>query len=492
MAAGDYTQAAKPPMKLLDQLLQATSLCLARHESHFASGPLLAAVSGGRDSTVLAWLLSRLHYKGRLSGEVIVAHVDHGIHNDSAAAAEHVRDLCAELDLPFVSERLEGVLPSEEALRDARYEALIAMARGAGSKVVITGHHGDDNMETVLFRMLRGTGPRGLAGIPEFRRLTDDVAVVRPLLRIRKTTLHWLLELLGLSWFEDPTNADLSYARNRLRREVIPSLKRALGARLDLSLIALIRTARAVTDLLDTKGRRLVQDEAEFVTPWRCEFEIPQVDAENRSFLEEALCQVHEQLHPDRCRPPWTWVSRVLELLDSHDGRRVSGKKSLLAERTRRGLLLVDATASGAPPQEPVPVPAEGSIHFGTTEWQVSCRQLVEPPLDPSPWDSGSRRALLDPRDAEAPWRLRCRAAGDRFWPLGARGPVDLRRFMQNRHVPRFDRSRLPLLVDGKDRILWVPGVEIAAPARIRLDSETCYEVKLSIVGSEEAAGASY
>jgi tRNA(Ile)-lysidine synthase len=95
----------------------------------------------------------------------------------------------------------------------------------------------------------------------------------------------------------------------------------------------------------------------------------------------------------------------------------------------------------------------------------------------PSPREAGRFRALLDPRTTRLPWRLRTRRTGDRFHPLGAPEPLDLRRFLQGRHVPRFDRDRLPLVVDGDDRILWVPGVEVGEPARLRLNTRHCVEV---------------
>ena len=87
-------------------------------------------------------------------------------------------------------------------------------------------------------------------------------------------------------------------------------------------------------------------------------------------------------------------------------------------------------------------------------------------------------RALLDPRTAPLPWRLRTRRPGDVFQPLGHPQAIDLRRFLQSRHVPRFDRDRLPLLVDGVDRILWIPGVEVGEGVRLQLNSRRCIEVQ--------------
>ena len=98
------------------------------------------------------------------------------------------------------------------------------------------------------------------------------------------------------------------------------------------------------------------------------------------------------------------------------------------------------------------------------------------PPLQPSPAEAGPFRALIDRKSCSEQLRLRTRQVGDRFQPLGSRESMDLRRFLQSRHLPRFDRDRLPLLVDQDDRILWIPGVEVSELARLRLNTRQCLE----------------
>ena len=159
---------------------------------------------------------------------------------------------------------------------------------------------------------------------------------------------------------------------------------------------------------------------------------------------------------------------------------------TVLAERTRGGLLLLDTGRAGMPPPKDVALPmAPGTtaIRFGDTEWRILWARHTKPPPDSvtagAPGATGAHHALLDPRQSRWPWRLRTRKPGDRFWPLGRDLDVELRRFLQSRHVPRFDRDRLPLLVDADDGVLWVPGVEISNPARVRLDTGECVELRL-------------
>jgi tRNA(Ile)-lysidine synthetase-like protein len=178
------------------------------------------------------------------------------------------------------------------------------------------------------------------------------------------------------------------------------------------------------------------------------------------------------------------WLDRVTALLRMVDGKRVAGRGGLLAERTRDGVLLLDPERAGAVPKThdggQLFTWDGGRQRFGATEWSLEGFEHPLPPLVPSPREAGRLRALLDPRLSTLPWRLRTRRPDDRFHPLGSKAPLALRRFLQSRHVPRFDRDRLPLLVDAHDRILWIPGVEISEVARLHLNTRRCVEVRAS------------
>jgi tRNA(Ile)-lysidine synthase len=471
-------------MDSFPRLLDAVARCLCRFESVVAERPVLAAVSGGVDSTALLLALARLRRDGRLAGPVLAAHVDHAVRADSADNARHVAALCARLDVPLTVHRLppHDGHASEATLREARYAALHDAASASGAGLLLTAHHADDNLETVLFRMLRGTGPRGLAGIPESRWLgagARRVLVVRPLLRCRRSALERALAELGEAAYEDATNRDVRYARNELRLQTIPALRASLGLGLDVALMTVASTARSTTELLQAHGLRILSQRARRKTGWSVELDLRGLDPNAAPFVREALRIAHENLHPDGGAPSTAWLDRAEALLRAHDGTRLGGRGGLLAERTRDGLLVLDPSRAPAPPTAASQPFAwdQGLQRFGDTEWALAGVEHPLPPLAPSPAEAGRWRALLDPRAAPLPWRLRTRRSGDRFHPLGIGRDLELRRFLMSRHVPRFDRDRMPLLVDAADRILWVPGVEIAEPVRLQLNSRRCIEV---------------
>ena len=259
------------------RLLDTCAKTLSRYENVAAEGPVLAAVSGGMDSTLLLLALARLHGEDRLPGPLCVAHIDHGVRPDSRENAQHVLDLCDRLDVPIQIRRLrwaQDETPGEDALRTARYEQLQDCARHFGAGLLVTGHHADDNLETVLFRMLRGTGPRGLAGIPESRWLGDDehrLLLVRPMLRTRRTTIECLIERFDEETFHDSTNDDLSLSRNELRHRTIPSLRKRMGIGLDVAIMTVASTARAANEIVEAQGLRVLTQRTRNKASWRLE-----------------------------------------------------------------------------------------------------------------------------------------------------------------------------------------------------------------------------
>jgi tRNA(Ile)-lysidine synthase len=221
---------------------------------------VLVAASGGVDSTVLLHGLRELSQELEL--KLLVGHVNHGLRGQESDADEaSVRQLAARLGLDFASRRVEPEamrvgtpssrrLSLQEASRQLRYGALGALADELRADLVATGHTADDQAETVLLRLLRGTGPAGLAGIPARSR---DGQVVRPLLRVPRQEIETWARGRGLSWREDASNRALGYARNRLRERWLPGLARDFNPQL----------LRAVGDLAEAQYQESEWFEAE-------------------------------------------------------------------------------------------------------------------------------------------------------------------------------------------------------------------------------------
>jgi tRNA(Ile)-lysidine synthase len=201
---------------------------LVRDEGLFTRGDLvLCACSGGPDSTALLHVLAML--RARL-GHTLAAHgVDHGLRPEAAAELEGVRAIARTLRVPFDVTRVEVARgPNLQArARAARHEALASAASATGARVVATGHTADDRAETFLLRLLRGSGPRGLAVLPPRAPslLRDGPDLVRPLLHARRTDVLAHLARHGVPYASDPSNLDPRFARVRVRRDLVPLLE---------------------------------------------------------------------------------------------------------------------------------------------------------------------------------------------------------------------------------------------------------------------------
>lgn len=219
-------------------------------------GGLVVACSGGLDSTVLVHALARLE-QARLLGLKII-HVDHGLHPDSGAWAEQVRQLCASLDLPLIARRCAVLARGdgpEAAARRARWQVFSDLV--ASGDVLTLAHHRDDQAETVLLRLLRGAGPTGLAAMPVWSTRRSGLRVWRPLLSLPRSELLAYARHHGLRWIEDPSNAEPGYARNWLRHQLVPMLRQR-WPQVDASLAQVADRQRQAARLEQQVGRRLL------------------------------------------------------------------------------------------------------------------------------------------------------------------------------------------------------------------------------------------
>jgi len=195
---------------------------------------LLVAVSGGQDSLCLAKLLQM--QRDKFNWNLAIAHCDHQWRNDSKANAEHVEHIAKEWGITFCLRTAASLLTSEADARQWRYAMLVEMANMHKCAYVVTGHTRSDRVETFLYNLMRGSGSDGLASLTWMRSLTDEIKLVRPLLNVsRHETLGFCHEQQIPIW-EDRTNQNLDYRRNRLRLETIPYLQEHFNPQLEMAI----------------------------------------------------------------------------------------------------------------------------------------------------------------------------------------------------------------------------------------------------------------
>ena len=236
----------------------------ARLSAFGAAGePLLIGVSGGADSVAL--LRALLNVRGDDSS-IVVAHLDHALREESAGDAKWVESLSATHGIPVVVERCEVAeiaaaagRGTEETARTCRYEFFTETAAERGCRFVAVAHTADDQAETVLHRLLRGTGLAGLCGIPESRPLNDQVTLIRPLLSVSRRDVQAYLGEMNQQSLNDESNTDERFTRNRLRHSLLPLLRDQYNPRVDVSLRRLGEQARDVQSILESLAEDLLR-----------------------------------------------------------------------------------------------------------------------------------------------------------------------------------------------------------------------------------------
>ena len=224
---------------------------------------ITVAASGGADSTALSLLVAAI--ARRRGWSVQLATVDHGLRDASALDADFVQSLGAWMGVPVrrAAVRLARGKGLAARAREARYRALVEAAREAGCTVLLLAHHAEDQLETVLMRLVRGAGAAAAGGMPARRRAAEGLVLVRPLLERSRDELRAMLRDAGVPWREDPGNADRSKVRGRLRHEVLPVLESLRkGSAVHASRAA--RRVRGAAAALRRRSMRLLQGHG----PW--------------------------------------------------------------------------------------------------------------------------------------------------------------------------------------------------------------------------------
>jgi tRNA(Ile)-lysidine synthase len=451
---------------------------------------LLVAVSGGADSLALLHiLLSQQLHPPR---QIVVAHLDHGWRPTAAAEAEFVSEIAQSWALTCVTGAVDApafaqaqALSLEAASRQLRYQFLQTTARQQQARFILTGHQADDQVETVLHHLLRGTGLTGLRGMLPVNQMAEapDLWLLRPLLTVSRQAIEAYCREAGLQPRVDPSNQDRRFLRNRLRAELLPLL-RQYNEHIDRHLYDLAKVAAAEVAFLEDAAESawpviLAAEGQGWLELHRVAWQALPLALRRRS-LREAV----RRLAP---------VDTEIGLATIEQARRLAEAGEVGAQSLLPGSILLtvahETLAFTAPetavphraPQlsgaEPMPLPIPGQILL-ENGWRLTAELDLPADLEaigqnPDPW-----QAHLDADRVDA-LLLRSRQAGERFAPLGLDGrQTSLKEFMNQRKIPAAQRAAWPLVADHEG-LVWVVGHRLAdrvkvTPATRRLIHLVC------------------
>ncbi len=463
---------------------------IRRHALVPPGGRVLAAVSGGADSVALVHILRELEAGGHV--EVVgIAHFNHQLRGAESDADEaFCRCLAAALNLPIecgagdvrAAAAAQG-RSIEDAARVLRYAFLERAADSRSADAVAVGHTRDDQAETFLLRLLRGSGARGLAGI-----LPRAGRIVRPLLETPRSELRTYAARRGLASREDATNQDLRIPRNRVRHELLPYLEREFSPGIAAVLAREAASAREDEDYIglgatDLSRSIVLRKEGEDGTV------DTHVDAVALASLPRAIAaRVARTALQDQAPGVFIGFDHIDGLLQFARHGRAGAALSLPGQQavhTGKAVRLGPEPTRPLPGPRPIrsapanefsfPLSIPGEVRLDKQGWTISAALVGADPGGGEAPGIGSRDVAADAvvsvevaaDPLSLPLCVRSRRAGDRFDPSRPGGGKKLKDFLIDRKIPRECRDSLPLVVDGAGRVVWVVGHSLAADFRV-------------------------
>jgi tRNA(Ile)-lysidine synthase len=418
----------------------------------------LALVSGGPDSVAL------LRVVIALGGQPVVLHVDHGLRGEeSREDAEFVRELCHRLNVRYEVRRIRlgGDSNLQERARDERYRLAEEVAVRLGLRVVATGHTADDVAETVLMNLARGTGLRGLTGIPPVRG-----RIQRPLVgRTRREILDYLEEI-DQPYRTDPTNLTGKYARNRIRLEVLPVLEELYPAAAS-NIARAASLVREDLEVLEELATGTVERRGEEVV-----LPLDRLMNLRPSLRRHAVRLAYSTVVPDNAPLPSNLIESVLELLEGGEGTRTLDLPGGVVASGRSGeeLAFYRGPRSMVSGREEIRV-GEAMVFGG---WRISAQEV-------SGYDAlDATRPEVAYLDAgNGPYQVRMAREGDIIRPLGLGGTKKVLRALMDRKVPSDLRRMTPVVVDARGEVAWIVLGEL--DERYKVDERTEEVLRLEV-----------
>ncbi len=435
---------------------------------------VVAGVSGGADSTALLHLLAGLNRDCGWRLRLHVAHLNHALRGvESDADAASVQAAADSLSIPCTIERREiaalvaeqqGSL--EEVARRERYAFFERVCLQTGSRVIALGHHADDNAETILHRVIRGTGMRGLSGIPRVRALGphSEIRVIRPLLHLTRKQLRAYLLDEGIAFREDCTNVTTEPMRNRIRNTILPQLEAEVNPQVRDALLRLGAQAGWLEEFLHDTVERSFETLIVSRNDQELVLNAQAMSRKSRIIQTELIRRAYVSFGLGEQDLGFSHLASALELVaDPASGKQTVLPGGMTVEK-RYGQLIF-SLPTDEPREE---IAEEVSVHLpGRTvlpvrRLEIDCEELETSPADIPRLRKAATRMeeFVDRKAVHSPLVVRPRRPGDRFYPLGAPGSKKLGDFLADVKVEPRERQRVALLCDQLGPI-WVIGYRI-------------------------------
>ncbi len=436
-----------------------------------ADDRVAVAISGGADSVALAFIVRDLERVG-LGHPAGLIHVNHQLRGAESDGDEaFCAALAARLGWPLelsrvVVERAAGQ-SLEAAARVARYACFERAATRLGATVVVTGHTADDQAETILMRLLRGAGTRGLSGIRARRGI-----YARPLLECRRADLRRDLARRGEAFREDSSNLDPAILRNRVRQSLLPVIEAIApdGVRALARLAAFADDDEAVLmkTAIETARTLVLSRVGSAGRPEALEIDAAALRSVAPAIGRRVVRALAAEIAP-RATPGALQLQAIWNLVQADNKMGHLDLQGFAVERRGTVLRFALAPGKGELPGLKTRPPSSGTLHVPGSVYlpEAGVTITAERRDGGVEVSKDGAHGCLQADSVDLPLTVRMRQPGDRFRPLGAPGRRKLQDVLVDRKVPRNERDRVPVVVDARGRLVWVAGVALADECRV-------------------------
>lgn len=425
---------------------------------------VVVAVSGGPDSMALLHLLHRMTGESAMLKGVYAVHINHGLRGvESEEDEEYVREFCDRYHIPLQVERVDvkgyqqaSGLGIQEAARYLRYQVMERIAVTMDADVVATAHHADDQIETMLMRLIRGTGPEGLRGIPVKRR-QGEITIIRPLLSCYKDELEQYCEENEIHPRMDSSNETDKYTRNRLRRRVIPLL-RELNPRVGEAFLQLRQIVESENEWMEKMARDSLQkvilekDQHKIIIQRDLfqKYELP---------LQRRVCKLILSCLFDTGSGEWTFalVQDILKVIHSSSPSAFHLLPGGGEVRRRYDhVLFLRESGDKAIKKFRYELKIPGITYIPELDLSIFAEITDDPPRLA---DGTERRAVFDLDALNGPLIVRTREQGDRIQLMHGKGSQKLKDVLINQKIPKDERDLFPVIT-MENKVIWIPGIK--------------------------------
>ncbi len=466
------------------QLQKQVTAVIKEYNLFRANDTVLLGVSGGPDSVALLSLIFDANRVNPACSDIFVAHLNHLVRGkESEEDAQFVSDLAKKFKLSVITERRdikeiarERKMSLEEAAREERYKFFESAAKRVGANVIAVGHNADDNAETILHRIIRGTGIVGLGGMRPKRKLTpfSSINLVRPLLFTWRRDIIAYLKEKDLSYRVDSTNFETDQFRNRIRAELIPLLEKDYNVGVKRSLIKLGETATQNYDFLEAQAKDLFEevlegktDEilSEIVLDIHKLKEAPQIL--QQIIIKEAVVRLNIPLK----KLSYKNYKNILSILNYQKTPVNNVVKGYLNIKIENGKLHLSkekyyAEENPTLKETVIKIPGETKLVEMKHMVKTEIREIENGFLEEFKRSKTKYDEAVDFNKISDPLMIRTRRPGDRFWPLGSPGTQKVKDFFINNKIPVLERDTVPI-VTMNDQPIWIVGFRIDDRIRV-------------------------